>query len=690
MTNFLIGPVIRIWLPLAAGLAAAVLFFTFGQPPSHHVNDLYHYVIGGKYFHGLGYRGLYAATGLALEEEGLLPPESQIRDLEEKSELLSHDQWRPLGEHYKQALGENWPTFKQDISLFGQQMNGTTFTWEHIFADHGFNPSPGWVLIGAPLLHALPLDRLYPYLPWFDYLLLAGTLTALLLISPPRWRAPVFALFWLALNLFVGNELHIFHWTGGSYLRYSWLLTLTLGAVQLHRGRHFSAGLLFAISGFERIFPLAFLTGAGAALLFADMRTGQLRNRRLSSPTSRFAGGALAALLSLCAITVALFPPQHLGEFIHNMQVHGALLSPNNLGYQKAISYTPASERYRQWSIEPGEAGDIAEGGEAFGEAWFRAMQQRIEENRLAWWMRFALQAFCIVLAIRFMPTALAGLFVGASLIFFNTLAAHYYHVYLAPLTVFALLHLLERGDSTARLLFSALLLFLLGAIGIAILSVNMIFTTSVVSLLLVITVIIGASAHLRGAHRRLTPPLLTAAFLAVNGLHNTRLSAPSLPPQQGQAVLFELDGTSIHQALPRLAAITPTYLDTRGKLLSERGVILREDNSLNLTIPLRSKPLTPLSLTLRSDFTYSVTLSISINGTVIPGEWIVEKLGGMFDYTTITISPHLLTKGENKVALRVTEGPAFALYHLWLTPDNNPKALEHNNRTLPSSFRDV
>lgn len=34
MTNSLIGPIIRIWLPLAAGLAAAVLFFTFNEEKS--------------------------------------------------------------------------------------------------------------------------------------------------------------------------------------------------------------------------------------------------------------------------------------------------------------------------------------------------------------------------------------------------------------------------------------------------------------------------------------------------------------------------------------------------------------------------------------------------------------------------------------------------------------------------------
>ena len=62
-------------------------FFRFGTAYTYHVHELYHYVIGGKYFDFLGYRRIYAATALALDEQHLIDHDITVRNLDDKKTL---------------------------------------------------------------------------------------------------------------------------------------------------------------------------------------------------------------------------------------------------------------------------------------------------------------------------------------------------------------------------------------------------------------------------------------------------------------------------------------------------------------------------------------------------------------------------------------------------------------------------
>ncbi|HJX54266.1 MAG TPA: hypothetical protein VJ801_15980, partial [Polyangia bacterium] len=109
--------------------------------------DFYHYYLGTKYAHELGYTNLYGAT-LAADREGGLRyhnPRNEMRD-------LGTAQLRNVGEvaaesaRYRGRFSEpRWREFVADVTWFKMQL--PAHRWSLLLADHGYNGTPAWSFV---------------------------------------------------------------------------------------------------------------------------------------------------------------------------------------------------------------------------------------------------------------------------------------------------------------------------------------------------------------------------------------------------------------------------------------------------------------------------------------------------------------------------------------------------------------
>src|SRR5690606_38524113 len=147
------------------------------------------------------------------------------------------------------------------------------------------------------------------------------------------WRtAAVAAVFW-GTNGFAG-----FDWTGGSFLRQGWLVTLVLGIACLRVRRPALAGALLTTSALLRVFPALVLAGLVFAAGSALLRGGSWR---LPAPWRRFAGGALLALAVLVPLASWRVGPGAWPAFVANSRQLLATPLLNHMGLEVLLGFEP-------------------------------------------------------------------------------------------------------------------------------------------------------------------------------------------------------------------------------------------------------------------------------------------------------------------------------------------------------------
>lgn len=246
--------------------------------------NVYHYYLGAKYFAELGFDDLYAAS-LAADREGA----NYWRKVDRVRDLASYEIWprerveaayRP-GEHFS---AERWQAFQADVTALQRQMPARG--WRGIFRDRGYNPSPFWTAVGAPLTRLFPATSLAALkaLTALDLLLLAATFWLLQRTFGLRTASLVLLL--LALSPVNAKRLV------GGFLQYDWFCALAAGAAWLKERRPLPAAAALAYASLARLFPLVLV----ASLLAPALRKLVAR-RRLDGFALRF-GGAFAAFLT--------------------------------------------------------------------------------------------------------------------------------------------------------------------------------------------------------------------------------------------------------------------------------------------------------------------------------------------------------------------------------------------------------
>lgn len=308
-----------------AALASYYQFFRLGHPDGFATSDNFHYYVGSKYFHELGYYGLYECSIAALAERGVRVPtgaEPRARDLRTLAIMPAWViQWSG-GFCRERFSPERWQAFSQDVGWFVEKW--PPHIRNAVWIDHGYHPTPVWSLFGSAVAHALPLvDRdAVRTLMRLDRVLIAATFAFV------AWAFGIEVAL-LAAIVWGTGHLWRYTWLGDAFLRHLWWIAtwLGLGALRRSSGALGAAGLTTAT--LLRIFPGAFGFAYGLGLV----RRGR-DCRPIARDTARFAIGALSttAILigsSLASIGLGLAP---LSEFADKIGEFASLATTNKMG----------------------------------------------------------------------------------------------------------------------------------------------------------------------------------------------------------------------------------------------------------------------------------------------------------------------------------------------------------------------
>ena len=392
-------------LGMLAALAVVAYsnFLTFhGVQTWVHYHDVAHYYLGGKYFPELGYGDLY--TGMLRAEAevyGNRFKTIEARDLH-TGDIVHIRTLLQASEPVKAAFTpERWADFRVDVAYFREALGPQ---YGALFQDHGFNPTPLWALVGGALANRVPAGsaRGIFLLTLLDPLLLAVAFAAI-------YRAFGLETALLALIHYCVIFGAGFGWTGGAFLRFIWFLGVIAGFAALARGRHATAGALFAIATLLRIFP-AFFVGA----LFLKAAGDAIMNGGLERAYKRFFLSFAAATVLLAGLTLVIHGPDSWRDFGRNMSQHRTTVSPNIVGMTSLLAYQ-------------GHPGLVTQ--EEFRQ--IRERREGIYRAQLAIVFVLAVLA-CAALAPFLGDVAAAAL--GVPLLYFGLNLASYYYAFLVVL----------------------------------------------------------------------------------------------------------------------------------------------------------------------------------------------------------------------------------------------------------------
>jgi hypothetical protein len=307
-------------------------FLQFRYSPGYgHPQDVYHYYLGSKYFDELGYTRLYVCTTVADAESGLrdLALRRSIRNLETYDREGAAEILRDPARCTRHFSPERWQTFKHDVGWFRERMPEAI--WQGTLADHGYNPSPAWGALGKALVRAGPVTErnLLPLLLLDPVLLIVMWALAWKAFG---WRATSVALVFWGTNL--PDD---YLWTGGAFLRQSWLATMVIGICCLRMKWMTTGGFFLTVAALLRVFPVMAIFGVA---LKAGSAIWRARRFHLSPAHRRFAAGCAAAAAILITLSFATVGgPRAWIDFAENIRFHSSMAFLTNVGLKTLLSY---------------------------------------------------------------------------------------------------------------------------------------------------------------------------------------------------------------------------------------------------------------------------------------------------------------------------------------------------------------
>lgn len=317
--------------------------------------DLIHYYLNAKYFDELGYLDLYPAVILAdMENDG--PYYEQGNKYMAQLEETGEHAFRPIshavarGKHVRETrfTPQRWEAFEHDV-LYLQRKVAPKWSdklWRAMIQDHGYNGTPAWTLIGAPIASAVPVESV-KLLGYLDVVLVAGAVGAVAWAYgglPAMW-----VLFFLCITY--STRWPTFTWV---FLRYDWICALIVATAMLRKGHYAVAGALTGFSALMRMFPAMWMWGP-----FARGVTG-LMQRRVDHKLLVMAGAFLLTVAGMQAAATAKFGTTTVREHFVNMLDHNTAdqLSSRRIGLALGLVHDGGLEP--KW-IDKGRKAKVAE-----------------------------------------------------------------------------------------------------------------------------------------------------------------------------------------------------------------------------------------------------------------------------------------------------------------------------------------
>lgn len=240
---------------LYGGLSLLILVWALAIPTdlatrSMHSWNLFHYVIGTKYFDELGYYDIYRGMILVdRDSEQILAQLAATRNLhtyqvESLATAIEHGEADRIRERFSDS---RWEEFAGDLNaILSQRPDGF---WSRPLTDRGFNPSPVWLLVHEPLLNAIDIQ--HP--PTLVLVVLSQNLLLLMTFIGVRrefgWRVTL--CFVGFFYLYFGNA---GRWFSG-YFSYDWFILSTWTVILHRRGQMVPAAACLSFAAMMRGFP---------------------------------------------------------------------------------------------------------------------------------------------------------------------------------------------------------------------------------------------------------------------------------------------------------------------------------------------------------------------------------------------------------------------------------------------------
>jgi hypothetical protein len=282
----------------------------FGTPRQVSTWNFFHYYLGGKYFAEVGYDGLYIEA-LKADQLGKkhFKAVSQYRDMKTyRMKSASKVRKAPPREAWTK---ERWKEFRRDVASIGRLENRRF--WNMPLRDRGYNPPPGWTLLGGSLCKLLdPRSPLQSgILMWVD----PALMLLAFLFSARTYGFVRSAVVLSGLALWIGTH-RLF---GGKVVQYDWLAAVWASMCCVRREQWGSAGALAAYATSVRIFPGALMLGPAAVAAWYVVR-----ERRWPAHFTRFFGAGVLTLGLLVAVS-GVASGRGLGswkEFVEKNSIH--------------------------------------------------------------------------------------------------------------------------------------------------------------------------------------------------------------------------------------------------------------------------------------------------------------------------------------------------------------------------------
>ncbi len=384
-----------------------------------HFHEFFHYYMGSKYFRELGYLSLYDCATLADAEiaaaDHVAPRISgYVRNLEDVlvdktyPAALNHcrDEVRP---HISDA---RWASFEHDIRELQRLVPDDW--WNSVVYDAGFNPPPSWVVTSGSVANLVPIraGRIPTYLlsTSIDLVLLLACFVAL--------RSAFGAMTAVLATIYFGSSfVASYGWTGGAFLRYTWVAAVVFSLAAMKRERWALAGALLGYAICDRLFPVGFAIGAFLPLAYRGMRSPAHREAAM-----RFAAGCAGVIAALVVVSSAVFGFSAWSVFFARILRHGDVYYVMHIGLKKVLDF-------RDWVPKQNFNGH--DGLARFHDWNLRLRATWASMRPIAVPLQLLAGVGAVLASIRARPYEAALLF-GVVFMFFFNLPANYYYVILA------------------------------------------------------------------------------------------------------------------------------------------------------------------------------------------------------------------------------------------------------------------
>jgi hypothetical protein len=323
-----------------AGLAGVALlsgaiYFGLGRHPDHFVKtwDVQHSYFGSKYSEELGYFRIYECMlFFDAAADGAFRGLPAVRDLRTQERVPPAEALRS-SDCEARFTPERRRSFIRDLRWFqALPRQPHAPSW---FTDNGYNQTPFFTALSAPLFEHLPLDYgLFLALALLDVGLGVGALLVAVRCFGPRAGL-------LAAIFFFTNFSNQFAMMGGAILRTAYLSLLILSAAAIRIGRPAAGGSALGLATLLQVFPAAYAVGLG---LWAAVDA--LRRRRLPEWAPRCGLGFLATLSAGLVFSVAVAGAEAWAGFLERIVLHGEMLSEYRVGLKLLFVL--------DWPVPPG------------------------------------------------------------------------------------------------------------------------------------------------------------------------------------------------------------------------------------------------------------------------------------------------------------------------------------------------